>query len=154
MWSWITFTRYLIHIIHNKKPIDIKIIYINSLGLLVCDRAWEGAGWARTGHEHGWELGTVTGGIGHGRARHGRIVSERHGYSLVKTYVRKFWCFIYICCSFIKHDGYKNLHLLLISYLSNLQPWTTSSIWSIPTNHIMWSICHTPKKKLIKLCYF
>ncbi len=32
------------------------VLYINSLRLSVCDRAWEGAGWARNGH--GRELGT------------------------------------------------------------------------------------------------
>jgi len=78
-----------------------SIIYINSLGLSVCDRAWEGAGWARTGHGHGQDwarsrvglgmgLGTsmVTGRIGHGRAwhgrvGHGRVGSERHRYPLI-----------------------------------------------------------------------
>jgi len=78
---------------------------LNSLGLSVSDRAWEGLGWAHTGHEHrrDWarighrighglgtgmsglgtgELclnvtGTHTGGTGHGTGhRHGRA---RHG---------------------------------------------------------------------------
>jgi len=78
--------------------------------VLVYDRAWEGAGWAQTGHGHGRELGTGTGGTRHGlgtvtggtghmhghgrdwaqtrhghmRAGHGQIVFERHRYPLVK----------------------------------------------------------------------
>jgi hypothetical protein len=56
-----------------------KIMYINSLRLSVCDKAWEGrarhglgtstgGNWARTGHGHGHGLGTGTGtgGTGHG----------------------------------------------------------------------------------------
>jgi hypothetical protein len=51
-----------------------------------------GGNWAWTGHGHerdwartGDRLSTVTGETGHrhGRARHGRIASERHGYPLL-----------------------------------------------------------------------
>jgi len=61
-----------------------------SLGLSVCDRAWEGAGWARIGHGHRRELGTNWAWTGHGHRQaghglggHGQIVFERHGYPLI-----------------------------------------------------------------------
>ncbi len=47
----------------------IIIIYINSLGLSVCDMAWEGAGWAWTGHGHALGTGTGMGETGHGHGR-------------------------------------------------------------------------------------
>jgi hypothetical protein len=60
------------------------IIYINSFGLCVC-LSWARAGWARTGHGYGWELGTARARTSWARAGHRRIVFERHGYSLIFT---------------------------------------------------------------------
>jgi len=60
------------------------IIYINSLGLSVCDRAEEGAGWA-------WARASMAQARHqHERARHGRAVYERHGYPLVLVYFTQF----------------------------------------------------------------
>jgi hypothetical protein len=39
---------------------------LNSLGLSVSDRAWEGLGWAHTGHEHRRDWARIGHGIGHG----------------------------------------------------------------------------------------
>jgi len=74
-----------------------------SLGLLIYDKAWEGAGWAQIRHKHGraghalgtgtdWAWGRALAGLGTDWARHGQaqhkwaqhepIVSERHEYPL------------------------------------------------------------------------
>jgi hypothetical protein len=61
---------------------------------------------------------------------------------------------LHTSCKFLKHDAHKKMHLLMVSYLSNLQPNGTL----IPSNP---SPSNTPriiffytKIYIIKICYF
>jgi hypothetical protein len=93
----------MVVIMFSTKGAYFNILYINSLRLSVCDRAWEGAGWAQTGHGHGrdwaWTrhgLGTgmVTGGTGHGTGHGldtGTVTGTGHGLGTDWARARAGW---------------------------------------------------------------
>jgi hypothetical protein len=78
--------------LHEIIKYNKSIQNINSLGLSICDRAWEGAGWARaragTRHALGTDwartraragLGMVTGTTGHDHGRESTRTRHGHG---------------------------------------------------------------------------